>query len=72
MRRPDEKRDAVPVTRDDERPLPDARRSIARRTGRQHESGFTVCSPTAKCSVWATDDERLLGSGDHGPDGSGL
>ena len=34
MRRPDEKRDAVPVTRDDERPLPDARGSITRRTGR--------------------------------------
>ena len=34
MRCQDEKRDAVPAIRDDERPLPDARGSIARRTGR--------------------------------------
>jgi hypothetical protein len=34
MRRPDKERDAVPVARDGERPLPDARGNIPRRTER--------------------------------------
>ncbi len=34
MRSPDAQREAVPVAGDGERPLPDARRNIARRTGR--------------------------------------
>lgn len=34
MRSPDQERDAVPVARDGERPLPDARGHVSRRTGR--------------------------------------
>jgi hypothetical protein len=34
MRRPDEERDSVPVARDGERPVPDTRGKVARRSGR--------------------------------------
>ena len=37
MRRADEEQEAVPITRDAKRTLPDARRSIARRAGGQQQ-----------------------------------